>query len=122
MLSLTVCLLACWSTVGFAEENRLKEVLTNSLYGSLVGALVGAAVLAFAKRPGNHLEFMAYGASAGAVGGTTYTLVKPAKPLAELENGKITLGIPTIIPDIRDTNSKGETPVVVVAEFFAGDF
>ena len=115
-------LIVGWSKCGFAEEDRVKEVLMDSLYGGLAGVVVGAVVLAFTKKPGDHLEYMAYGAAGGALGGTTYALVKCPKPLAELDNGKVTIGVPTIMPDIRDTNSKGQTPVVILAELFRGNF
>lgn len=115
-------LIVGWSKCGFAEEDRVKEVLMDSLYGGLAGVVVGAVVLAFTKKPGDHLEYMAYGAAGGALAGTTYALVKCPKPLAELDNGKVTIGVPTIMPDIRDTNSKGQTPVVILAELFRGNF
>ena len=115
-------LIVGWSNCGFAEEDRVKEVLTDSLYGTLAGVVVGAVVLAFTKKPGDHLDYLGYGAAGGALAGTTYALVKCPKPLAELDNGKVTIGVPTIMPDIRDTNSKGQTPVVILAELFRGNF
>jgi hypothetical protein len=111
-----------WCKRCFAEEDRLKEVLTDSLYGTLAGVVVGAVVLAFTNKPGDHLDYLGYGAAGGALAGTTYALVKCPKPLAELDNGKVTIGVPTIMPDIRDTNSKGQKPVVILAELFRGKF
>jgi hypothetical protein len=111
-----------WSGCCIAGEDRVKEVLTNTLYGSLAGVLVGAVVLAFTKKPGDHLEYLAYGAAGGAVGGTGYALVKSSRPMAELDDGKVTLAVPTIMPDIGDTNSKGQKPVVIMAELFRGNF
>lgn len=106
-----------------AAEIHLKETAVDSMYGCLAGGLVGAAVLAFTKNPGDHLEYMAYGAAGGVVAGATISMLSGPKALAELEgNGKIKLSVPTVIPDIRETNSKGQTPIVIMAELLRGQF
>jgi hypothetical protein len=122
VLLLSFFLFFGWSKRGFAQEDRVQEVLTNSLYGGLAGVLVGAVVLAFTNKPGDHLDYLAFGAAGGAPAGATYALVKSPRPMAELDNGKVTIGVPTIVPDIRDTNSRGQTPVVIMAELFRGNF
>jgi hypothetical protein len=55
-----------------AAETAFKEIVQDSLYGGLAGTVVGAAVLAFTHKPGDHLEYMAYGAAAGVLGGAAY--------------------------------------------------
>ncbi len=112
-----------WCLPASAGEIRLKETAIDSLYGCLAGGLVGAAVMAFTKNPGDHLDYMGYGAAGGAVAGATISMFSGPKALAELEeNGKIKLSVPTVIPDIRDTNSKGQTPIVIMTELFRGQF
>lgn len=115
-------LLVCWSGSCFAAENAFKEIFEDAFYGGLAGGLVGAAIMAFTKKPGDHLDIMGYGAAGGVLVGATVGLVKTTKSLVELENGKVKLAMPTIMPDIQDTNSKGQTPVVVMAELIRGKF
>ncbi len=122
LTSVTFLLSLNWGLPVSAAEVRFKETAIDSLYGCLAGGLVGAAVLAFTKKPGDHLDYMAFGAGGGAVAGATISMFSGPKALAELENGKIRLSVPTVIPDIRDTNSKGQTPIVIMTELFRGEF
>ncbi len=122
LLSMTFFLIVNWSSPVFAGEINFKETVKDSLYGSLAGGLVGAAVLAFTKRPGDHLNYMGFGAAGGAVAGATISMFSAPKALAELDNGEVKLAVPTVMPDIRDTNSKGQTPIVITAELFRGQF
>lgn len=112
-------LLACWSVPCRAAENVFKQVFTDSVYGGLTGSLVGAAALAFAKRSGDHLDYIAYGAATGVLVGAAYGL---GRAMVEMEHGKVAWSVPTVIPDIQDTNSKGQTPIVVMAELLRGKF
>lgn len=118
-LVLSVALSLCWSVPCRAAESVFKQVFTDSFYGGLSGTLVGAAALAFAKRPGDHLDYMAYGAATGVLVGAAYGL---GRAMVEMEHSRVSLSIPTIIPDIKDTNSKGQTPIVVMAELLHGKF
>lgn len=116
---LSVFMFVCWSVPCHAAENAFKTIFTDSLYGGLTGSLVGAAVMAFAKKPGDHLDYMAYGAATGVLVGAAYGI---GKAMVELDNGRVKLSMPTVIPDIKDSNSKGQTPIVVMAELLRGKF
>ena len=70
----------------------------------------------------DHLDRLTYGAAAGVLLGATYGVVKSTQSLAEMDNGKVKFALPTIIPDIQDTNAKGQTPIIVMAELFRGKF
>jgi len=118
---LVAMLVMGWCAPCFAES-EIKEVFQDGLYGGLTGVLVGAAMLAFTHKPGNHLDYMGYGGAAGVMLGVTYGVVKSTRALAEVENGKVRFALPTIMPDIKDPNSRGETAVIVMAEVVRGRF
>ena len=118
-LVLTVVLSVCWSVPCRAAENTFKDIFFDSLFGGLGGTLVGAAVMAFAKKPGDSLDFMAYGAASGALIGGAYGV---GKAMVEMQNGKVKLSLPTIMPDFQQTNSKGQTPLVIMAQLLRGKF
>lgn len=110
------------STPSFAADSALKEIFEDGLYGGLTGTLVGAALLAFAHKPGDHLDYLGVGAAIGALGGVTYGVVKSTRALAEVEDGKVKFAIPTIIPDFPDNSTRGKNSVVVTAELLRGTF
>ncbi len=82
------------SSVSFAEENAMEEVFRDGFYGGLAGALVGGAILAFKDEPGDHLNYIAYGAATGVLVGTVYGLASVSRAFAEVENGKVYVNLP----------------------------
>jgi len=119
---LVAILLTVLTAPCYAAESAFKEIFQDALYGGLTGALVGAAVMAFTHKPGDHLAYIGYGGAIGVLAGTAIGTVKTAKSLAELDHGKVLFAIPTILPDFQDTNSRGQTPLVIKAELFRGRF
>jgi hypothetical protein len=117
-IAVTLLLIA---TPCFAE-NAFKTFFEDAFYGGLTGGLVGAAVLAFTQHPGRHLNYIGYGAAGGVLVGAAYGAVTTTRSLAELENGKLRFAMPTVIPELREANSKGQTSIVAMAELLRGRF
>ncbi len=112
-----------WAVPCFAVESAFKEFFQDSFYGGLTGSLIGAAVLAFTKRPGNHLDYMGYGAAGGVLAGAAFGAVRIAKSVAELDDkGKVRFAIPIIIPDIHEPNSRAQSSYTVNAQLLSGKF
>ena len=120
-ISMIIALLTCWSTPSMAE-NALRDIFENALYGGLAGALVGGALLAFTKKPGDHLDYLAYGGSGGVLLGATYGVVKASRSLAEYENGRVKFALPTVIPDFLEASARGQATVAIKADLFRGSF
>jgi hypothetical protein len=114
--------IVCMATPCFAEESGIKTVFQDAFYGGLTGGLIGAALLAFTKTPGNHLDYIGYGAAGGVIIGAAYGAVVVTRSLAELENGKVRFAVPTIRPELREANSKGQTCIIATAELIRGTF
>lgn len=102
-----------------AAETAFKEIVQDSIYGGLAGTVVGAAVLAFSHKPGDHLEYMAYGAAAGVLGGAAYGYFS-SRALVEVDNGNVKFAIPTVMPDVQDSPRKNS--VVIMTELIKGNF
>jgi uncharacterized membrane protein YebE (DUF533 family) len=105
-----------------AEENTLREVFQDAFYGAGIGALVGGALMAFTKKPADHLDNIAYGAAGGILAGTAYGLAKSARALAEIDNGKIKIAVPMIVPDLVVSPSGRQTTVLWQANILRGTF
>lgn len=117
-IALSALLLACWSAPCYAGST-FKEIFTDSLYGGLTGTLVGAAVMAFTEKPGDHLDYLAYGGAVGVLTGAAFGI---GKAMVEMDSGRVRFSMPTVIPDFREANSRGETPVILTAELVRGRF
>lgn len=110
------------ATPCFAEENAMKTIFQDAFYGGLAGGLVGAALLAFADKPSDHLQNIGIGAGVGVIIGATYGAVSTSRSFAEYENGKVKFAVPTIHPEFREGNAKGQTSIVAMAELLRGKF
>ncbi len=122
-LILATILPMTWAVPCFAVESAFKEIIQDSLYGGLTGGLIGAAVMAFAKRPGNHLDYMGYGAAGGVLAGAAYGAIRVAKSLAEVDDkGKVKFAIPLIIPDFHDATSRQQSSYTVNTQLLSGKF
>lgn len=122
MLILAALLLATWSVPCYAAEGVFKEVFDDAFYGGLTGALVGAAVMAFTHKPGDHLDYIGYGGAGGVLVGAAVGVLSTARSLAEVDHGKVRFAFPTILPDVQEANSKGQTGYVITAQLLRGNF
>lgn len=105
-----------------ADDSGFESIFRNAFYGGLAGGLVGAAVLAFTHKPADHLDYIGYGAAGGVLAGATYGVVKSARALAEVENGKVKLAVPTVVPDYVPAGARGPGSVIISAELLRGKF
>ena len=53
--------------------------------------------------------------------GASFGLIKSARSLSEVENGKVRFALPTIIPEFQETSSGGQS-LALKAELFRGRF
>lgn len=121
---LAALFLFCWTVPCFAVENTFREMLQDTVVGAVAGTIVGVAVMAFARKPGDHLEYMAVGAAAGVLVGAAYGAYETThrtRAVAEVDQGKVKFSIPTIIPDLKES-SKGQTGIGFMTELVRGKF
>lgn len=81
-----------------AEENSFETVFKDGFYGGLAGALVGGAILVFRDHPGDHLNYLSYGAAIGVIVGTTFGIVSASRSMAEIDDHKVVFHLP--IPNV----------------------
>ena len=119
---MTIVSIFSTATTSFAADNVFKEVFQDAFYGGAAGALVGAAFMAFTRKPADHLENMGIGAGVGILAGATYGVTKSARSLAEINNGRVRIAIPTIIPDLVESPSTKQATITWRAEILRGTF
>ncbi len=126
-LTRVITLITCMSfltgiTPVRAADNVFEETFKNAVYGGAVGALVGAAFMVFAKKPADHAENIGYGAGAGILVGAAYGVTKSARSLAEINNGKVRIAVPTVRPDLIESSATGHTTIAWKADLIRGTF
>src|ERR1035437_3659465 len=108
---MTLVSLLSTASSAFASEDTLREVFTDAFYGAAIGGLVGGAIMVFQRKPFDHANYIAYGAASGVLVGTAFGLAKSARALAEVENGRVKVAFPTIIPELEVSPASGQRVV-----------
>jgi len=119
---MTVAALLCATTSAFADDNAFRDTFQSAFYGGALGALVGAALMAFTHNPADNLDYMGFGAAAGVLAGTAYGVGKASRALASIENGKVKIALPTIVPDLVESPSTRQTAICWRANILQGTF
>ncbi len=119
---LTLIALLSAATSSFAQENAFREVFQDAFYGGAAGALVGLALTAFTKRPADHMVNLAYGAAGGVLVGAGYGVAKSARALAELDNGRVRIAVPRVMPDVTEYPATRQTIITWRADILRGTF
>ena len=119
---ISCCAILASAAPALAGDNAFLEVFEDAFYGGAAGALVGAALLAFTRKPANHLDYMGYGAASGVLVGSAYAVVKSARSLAQIDNGIIRFAMPTVIPDFCDSPASRQTNITWRASLLRGTF
>ena len=119
---MTLVSLLSTASSAFASDDTLSEVFTSAFYGAAIGALVGGALMVFTDKPLNHFDRIAYGAASGVLIGTAYGLAKSARAFAEVENGRIKVAFPTVIPELVVSPASGQTTIAWKADLIRGTF
>lgn len=78
--------------------------------------------MVFKTKPLDHLDYIAYGAASGVLVGTAYGLAKSARAFAEVENGRVKIALPTVIPELVVSPASGRTTVAWKADLIRGTF
>ena len=105
-----------------AAESAFQEAFSNAFYGGLLGGLAGTALLVFTKKPADHVNYIYYGAAGGVLVGTAFGLAKSSKSLVSIENGNVQVAMPTIKPELQQTDAKGPMGLMVKADLLSGRF
>jgi len=119
---ITCCAMLTSAASAFASDNAFREVFEDAFYGGAAGALVGAALLAFTKKPADHLDYLGYGAASGVLVGSAYGVAKSARSLAQIDKGSIKFALPTVLPDLTESPATRQTTITWRAELLRGTF
>lgn len=119
---LTIISLLTTVSSALADDNALRDTLQSAFYGGAAGSLVGAALLAFTRKPADHLDYIGFGAAAGVLGGTVYGVARSVRALASIENGNVRIAIPTIMPDLAESPVTRQMIVTWRADILRGTF
>ena len=119
---MTLVSLLSTASSAFAADDTIREVFTDAFYGAAIGGLVGGAIMVFQTKPFDHLNYVAYGAASGVLVGTAYGLAKSARAFAEVENGRVKMAFPTVVPELQVSPASGAMTVAWKADLIRGTF
>jgi hypothetical protein len=118
---MTLVSLLSTATAALADDS-IKDVFTDAFYGAAIGGLIGGALMVFQKQPLDHFDYVAYGAASGVLVGTAVGLTKSARAFAEVENGRVKVAFPTIVPELVPASGSGQMTVAWKTDLLRGTF
>jgi len=125
LIALFVALMIAFTLVApppaAAEEDTLPIVLRDTVYGSLTGAFLGGLLMLTTSNKSDHWENIAYGGFIGAVAGVAYGVYDTSRSLVEIDQDKITVGLPTLQAD-AGTPGKSAKPTSLHADLLRWRF
>lgn len=104
-----------------AADGAISTVFNDAWYGGLTGALVATAVIVFTDDPGDHLEWILYGAAGGVLAGAAIGLLDTSSSLAEVRDGRVRIALPTPVPTAA-VGADGRVAVGVRADLLRARF
>lgn len=122
ILACMLMLIVTATTVSHATESPLGDVFRDTIYGGAIGTLVGGASMAFTRKPANHLENLGYGGAVGIIAGAAFGMARTARSLAEIDNGRVKLAMPTLIPNLTESPVTKQTTITWQASILRGTF
>lgn len=97
-----------------AADFEVQTVFEDALYGGAIGALIGGGAMLVSSQPSKHWDYITTGAGIGIIAGAIYGVYSSSRSFAEIEDGKMMVGIPT--PQIRVRNYDDSTAVALQAD------
>lgn len=122
-LLLVLALVLAAAAPAAAADGAISTVFNDAWYGGLTGGLVAAAVLVFSDDPGDHLEWILYGAAGGVIAGAAIGLLDSSSTsaLAEVSDGRFRIAMPTPLPT-ASAGADGRVSVGVRADLLRARF
>ena len=93
-----------------ADENAARSIFLDTFYGMAAGALIGSAI-SLAQDDPDWGKNVGTGAAIGGIAGALFGLVSEVRFMVEVEDGKVTAGLPRMDVVRRDTRGFSETVV-----------
>lgn len=90
-----VLLMASNPATARAADYEMQTVFEDAMYGGAIGALLGAGFMLVSSKPSNNWDYIVTGAGVGIIAGTAYGLYTSSRGLAQIEDGKMMVGMPT---------------------------
>ena len=115
-----IAMIASSPTSARAADFEVQTVFEDALYGGAIGALVGAGFLLISSQPSQHWDYITTGAGVGIVAGAAYGVVSSSRAFAQIEDGKMVVGVPT--PRLSLQEASGSTTLALETDLMKMNF
>ncbi|MDX8410400.1 MAG: hypothetical protein R8K46_00810 [Mariprofundaceae bacterium] len=86
-----------------AVDFEVQTVFEDAMYGAAIGAAVGLGAMLLTDTPTDNWDFVLRGTGIGILGGAAYGAYVSTRAVAQIENGKVKVAMPT--PQFRRSPS-----------------
>jgi len=115
-----VLLVAATPATARAADFEVQTVFEDALYGGAIGALVGVGAVLISSQPSKNWDYVLTGAGVGIIAGAAYGVYTSSRALAEIEDGKMVVGVPS--PKLSVHESSEGTSLALQADLVKVNF
>lgn len=121
MKAMTVAaMLALFPMQAAAADYEVQNVMDDAMYGAGVGGLVGLGLILLSAKPTDNWNYLTRSLGVGIIAGATYGVYRSSTAFAEVEDGKIHLGMPT--PQLAFQETPAGLNLLVKTDLIRGRF
>jgi len=120
ILLLSMALLALPLQQARAGDYEVANVMDDALYGAGVGGMVGLGMMLLSNSPTSHWDYLTKGIGVGIIAGAGYGVYRSSHAFAQVEDGKIHLGVP--MPQVAWRDTRQGMDMLVKTDLIAGRF
>lgn len=91
-----------------AGEEAVRSIFYDTFYGMAAGALIGSAI-SLAQDDPNWGGNVGTGAAIGGIGGALFGIFSEVHYMVDIQDGKVTAGIPAINTSLRRISDRSDT-------------
>jgi len=78
-----------------AVDIEVQTVFEDAMYGAAIGAAIGLGAMLLTDKPSDNWDYIVKGTGVGILGGAAYGMYVSSRAMAQIEDGKVKVAVPT---------------------------
>jgi hypothetical protein len=118
--AVVAAMMALFPMQAAAADYEVANVMDDAFYGAGVGGMVGMGMMLLSDKPTDNWNYLTRGLGIGIIAGAAFGVFRTSQSFAQVEDGKIHLGMPT--PQLAFQETPAGLDLRVKTDLIRGSF